>query len=174
MRQSATAWPGLARHALVRAPGATWARARHRHVEFSATVARCPSSPRRRRLPGLPEVQRPVLRDVCCDAARLGDEYLANDRLSQVRQGCLGKRDLVHELLQTHWGMVFHGGGAAGRAIWQGGGGACRPSHGAGGKARCTRATDLEKAVKLVDCKFENVASSASAQIMCTWTLAWT
>ena len=24
---------------------------------------------------------------------------------------CLGKRDLVHELLKTHWGMVFFTGG---------------------------------------------------------------
>ena len=42
----------------------------------------------------------------------LGQEYLENDPICRKYvKICLGKRDIVHELLKTHWGMVFFTGG---------------------------------------------------------------
>lgn len=44
----------------------------------------------------------------------LGAEYLAADDVCRKYVAvALGKRDLVHEALQTHWGMVFFTGGEA-------------------------------------------------------------
>ena len=44
----------------------------------------------------------------------LGEEYLEKDPICRKYvKIALGKRDLVHELLKSHWGMVFFTGGAA-------------------------------------------------------------
>ena len=44
----------------------------------------------------------------------LGQEYLESDPICRKYiKICLGKRDLVHELLKTHWGMIFFTGGEA-------------------------------------------------------------
>jgi aldehyde dehydrogenase (NAD+) len=55
--------------------------------------------------------------DQCAETSRvmvdvLGGEYLEADPICrQYVKICLGKRDIVHELLQSHWGMVFFTGG---------------------------------------------------------------
>ena len=42
----------------------------------------------------------------------LGEEYLEKDPICRKYvKVCLGKRDVVYELLKTHWGMVFFTGG---------------------------------------------------------------
>lgn len=44
----------------------------------------------------------------------LGKEYLEADPICRKYvKICVGKRDLVHELLKSHWGMVFFTGGEA-------------------------------------------------------------
>ena len=44
----------------------------------------------------------------------LGQEYLESDPVcKKYIKICLGKRDIVHELLKSHWGMVFFTGGEA-------------------------------------------------------------
>eukprot|EP00937_MAST-01D_sp_MAST-1D-sp2_P001884 g1884.t1 len=93
----------------------------------------------------------------------LGEEYLERDEVCRKYvKICLGKRDLVHELLKTHWGMVFFtGGGAAGRAICRAAAEHLSPvCMELGGKnpVYITRHANLETAVlKLVDTKFQNV-----------------
>ena len=74
----------------------------------------------------------------------------------------LGKREIVHELLSTHWGMVFFtGGGFAARAICKAAAEHLSPvCMELGGKnpVYVTRNANLETAVlKLVDNKFQNV-----------------
>jgi acyl-CoA reductase-like NAD-dependent aldehyde dehydrogenase len=42
----------------------------------------------------------------------LGEEYFEKDSVCRKYvKICLGKRDIVHELLKSHWGMVFFTGG---------------------------------------------------------------
>ena len=44
----------------------------------------------------------------------LGQEYLESDPIcKKYVKICVGKRDIVHELLKSHWGMVFFTGGEA-------------------------------------------------------------
>jgi aldehyde dehydrogenase (NAD+) len=93
----------------------------------------------------------------------LGEEYLEQDPICRKYiKIALGKRDLVHELLLTHWGMVFFtGGGFAARAICKAAAEQLSPvCMELGGKnpVYITHNANLETAVlKLVDTKFQNV-----------------
>ena len=93
----------------------------------------------------------------------LGEEYLEKDPICRKYvKIALGKRDLVHELLKSHWGMVFFtGGAAAGRAICKTAADQLSPvCMELGGKnpVYFTKNANLETAVlKLVDSKFKNV-----------------
>ena len=77
---------------------------------------------------------------------------------------CLGKRDLVHELLKTHWGMVFFTGGEnAAKHICKAAAEQLSPvCMELGGKnpVYITKNANLETAIlKLVHNKFLNVSS---------------
>ena len=93
----------------------------------------------------------------------LGGEYMAQDpTCNKYVKITVGKRDLVHELLKSHWGMVFFtGGGSAARAICKAAAETLSPvCMELGGKnpVYITRNANLETAVlKLVDNKFQNV-----------------
>lgn len=93
----------------------------------------------------------------------LGGEYLEQDPVCRKYiKVCLGKRDLVYELLKTHWGMVFFtGGAAAARHICKAAAEQLSPvCMELGGKnpVYITQNANLETAVlKLVHNKFQNV-----------------
>jgi aldehyde dehydrogenase (NAD+) len=93
----------------------------------------------------------------------LGEEYLEADPICRKYvKICVGKRDLVHEMLQSHWGMVFFTGGeAAAKHICRAAAEHLSPvCMELGGKnpVYVTRNANLENAVlKLVDNKFQNV-----------------
>jgi acyl-CoA reductase-like NAD-dependent aldehyde dehydrogenase len=92
----------------------------------------------------------------------LGAEYLAADDVCRKYvKVALGKRDLVHEALRSHWGMVFFTGGeAAAKHICRAAADTLSPvCMELGGKnpVYITRHANLETAVlKLVDAKFQN------------------
>jgi aldehyde dehydrogenase (NAD+) len=93
----------------------------------------------------------------------LGSDYLEKDPIcSKYVKVSLGKRDIVHELLKTHWGMIFFtGGGSAARAICKAAAETLSPvCMELGGKnpVYVTKNANLKTAVqKLVDTKFQNV-----------------
>eukprot|EP00605_Chrysophyceae_sp_TOSAG23-4_P000832 GSChrysophyteH1.ASY1.ANO1.922.1 assembled CDS len=93
----------------------------------------------------------------------MGGEYLDNDPICRKYiRICLGKRDLVHELLKTHFGMVFFTGGeAAGKHICAAAAQQLSPvAMELGGKnpVYITQHANLDTAIlKLVDNKFLNV-----------------
>ena len=93
----------------------------------------------------------------------LGGDYLESDAVCRKYvKICLGKRDIVHELLKSHWGMVFFTGGeAAAKHICRAAAEQLSPvCMELGGKnpVYITRNANLETAVlKLVDTKFQNV-----------------